>query len=84
MADVHIEKNMPIPSRKSAHHARVAALPWGQMEIGDSFLFEGHSVHGMRWCAKEAGIVIDIRAVDMERTPRGGLTVRTWRIWRVE
>jgi hypothetical protein len=75
-----IERNVPIPPRRrSERQVTLDALPWSQMEIGDSFVYEGGSSGGMKNAARRAGIEIEIRVLRIE-----GRAARSFRIWRVK
>jgi hypothetical protein len=81
---VSIEKDIPIPPPKSQRKANLDALPWKQMEVGDSFVYEGHSSGGLHLAAQRAGIKIVIRVQSADPGTNGGPPkARSFRIWRV-
>jgi hypothetical protein len=76
MSEFKIEKDIPLPPRKSSS-GRTAKYPWRWMEVGDSFLVPGleraSQFSGRAGkTARTLGIKIATRKVD------GG--VRVWRI----
>jgi hypothetical protein len=70
-AAISIEKNIPLPVAKKG---RTAKYPWGQLEIGDSFLVNA-STRSMSVQASAAGKRFE-RSFSC-RTVDGG--VRVWR-----
>jgi hypothetical protein len=81
---IRIEKNIPIPIAKNQRKVHLDALPWKQMEVGDSFVYEGHSSGGLHLAAQRAGIKIVIRVQGAEPGSNGGPPLaRSFRVWRV-
>ena len=52
MSDYEIRKGVPIPSSKTGRNAK---YPWHQMEVGDSFVFNGEARERAQTAASQAG-----------------------------
>lgn len=80
MNDIKIEKGVPIPAleRPRVRASRGTKYPWDQLEIGDSFEFDGFLKHARTLASRRKRK--DSRNYAVRRDPMSGVV----RIWRVE
>ena len=72
---VTIEKGIPLPGKLGTKNSnKYGAIPWTQMEVGDSFVFEATGVAYMKHAARKHGVTIFIKTLSKGR----------YRVWRIE
>ncbi len=80
-----MESGVPLPPKPGGtHRNRLAdSIPWGEMKVGDSFIYRYKSSGGLRKRAKAAGISIEIRAVEYETGRDPSIQIAcAFRVWR--
>ena len=72
--DIKIEKGVPLPTKKAKPFERYARVPWHELNVGDSFVWDDNPAYIKVFAKRHYDYTLQIKQVGP----------KSFRVWRIE